>query len=79
MSPRNIALWCVFPLAIGIIVDSLELVADRVQLREGGIYGYSVLATGRPVLLARPLAPILGLAFRYPNVLSLAYWHLLYF
>jgi hypothetical protein len=72
MNPQSVALWCAAPLAIGVSVDSLELLADRRQLQEGGLYGYSVLATGRPITLWGPLAPALGTVFRYPAVLSLA-------
>jgi len=72
MSPQSIALWCAIPLAIGVAIDSLELVADRAQLQEGGLYGYAVLATGRPMTLWGPLAPLFGAVFRYPAVLGLA-------
>jgi hypothetical protein len=72
MNPQSIALWCSIPLGVGICVDSLELVADRVQLQEGGLYGYTVLATGRPFTLWGPFAPVLGAVFRYPAVLGLA-------
>ncbi|HTD58196.1 MAG TPA: hypothetical protein VK672_04820 [Solirubrobacteraceae bacterium] len=72
MNPQSIALWCSIPLAIGVGVDSLELVADRAQLREGGLYGYTVLATGRPMTLWGPFAPVFGAVFRYPAVLGLA-------
>lgn len=72
MNPQSIALWCSIPLAIGVGVDSLELVADRAQLREGGLYGYTVLATGRPFTLWGPFAPMFGAVFRYPAVLGLA-------
>jgi hypothetical protein len=67
-----VALWCALPLAIGVSVDSLELLADRKQLQEGGLYGYTVLATGRPITLWGPLAPAFGALFRYPAVLGLA-------
>ncbi|HTA14053.1 MAG TPA: hypothetical protein VK781_04265 [Solirubrobacteraceae bacterium] len=72
MSPQSIALWCAIPLAIGVAIDSLELVADRAQLQEGGLYGYAVLATGRPMTLWGPFAPLFGAVFRYPAVLGLA-------
>jgi hypothetical protein len=72
MSPQVMALWCAIPLAIGVSIDSLELLADRVQLQEGGLYGYSVLATGRPLTLWGPFAPVFGAVFRYPAVLGLA-------
>jgi hypothetical protein len=72
VSPQAIALWCAIPLAIGVGIDSLELVADRAQLREGGLYGYTVLATGRPFTLWGPFAPMFGAVFRYPAVLGLA-------
>jgi hypothetical protein len=72
MSPQSMALWCAVPLAIGVAIDSLELVADRVQLQEGGLYGYTVLATGRPITLWGPFAPLFGSIFRYPAVLGLA-------
>jgi hypothetical protein len=72
VSPEEIALWCALPLAVGICVDSLELLADRAQLAEGGFYGYSVLVTGRPLTLRGPMAPIFAAIFRYPAVLGLA-------
>jgi hypothetical protein len=53
------------------MIDSLELIASRLQLAEGGLYGYAVLTTGRPVLLWGPLARPLGAIFRYPAVLVL--------
>jgi hypothetical protein len=72
MSPEEIALWCALPLAVGVFIDSLELLADRAQLAEGGLYGYSVLATGRSLTLRGPMAPIFAAIFRYPAVLGLA-------
>jgi hypothetical protein len=65
------ALWCAIPLAIAVAIDSLELIADRAQLRQGGLYSYAVLVTGHPALLRGPLAPLFGSAFRYPAVLAL--------
>jgi hypothetical protein len=74
---RSAALLCGLILSLGVIVDTLELVADRRQLAEGGLYGYSALATGRRFLLRGPAAPALGALFRYPNVLGLAVAQLL--
>ncbi len=71
MSPEEVALWCALPLAIGICLDCLELLAERAQLAEGGIYGYSVLVTGRPLTLMGPMAPVFAAIFRYPAVLGL--------
>jgi hypothetical protein len=72
VSPEEIALWCALPLAIGVCIDCLELLAERAQLADGGIYGYSVLITGRPLMLRGPTAPIFAAMFRYPAVLGLA-------
>jgi hypothetical protein len=71
MHPESVALWCAVPLAIAVVVDALEVIADRAQLRDGGLYGYTVLTTGRPVLLMGPLAAPLATLFRYPAVLIL--------
>jgi hypothetical protein len=71
MDPVTVALWCAIPLGGALLIDGLELAAARAQLREGGLYGYAVLATGRPVLLQGPLARPLGAVFRYPAVLTL--------
>jgi hypothetical protein len=71
MDPHAVALWCALPLAVGVSIDALELLVDRAQLDEGGVYGYFVLATGRPVLLSGSLAPLFAAIFRYPNVLGL--------
>jgi hypothetical protein len=76
MTPQSIALWCSLPLGVGVCVDSLELLADRVQVQEGGLYGYTVLATGRPFTLWGPFAPMFGAVFRYPAVLGLAFLQL---
>jgi hypothetical protein len=71
MDPTTVALWCAIPLGVALLLDGLELATARAQLREGGLYGYTVLATGRPVLLHGPLARPLGALFRYPAVLAL--------
>jgi len=71
MDPHDVALWCALPFAIGVTVDALELLAERSQLGDGGLYGYSALATGRPSLVSGPLAPSFARVFRYPHVLGL--------
>jgi hypothetical protein len=73
MSPaRSAALWCALIVSLGISLDTVELLAERRQLAEGGLFGYSVLMTGRRLLLRWPTAPVLGAIFRYPNVLVLS-------
>jgi hypothetical protein len=72
VSPEEAALWCALPLAIGVCIDSLELLAGRAQLADGGLYGYPVLATARPYTLRGPMAPVFAALFRYPAVLGLA-------
>src|SRR5436190_2347724 len=72
MRPELVALWCAFPLAVAVALDSLELVADRRQLRTGGLFGFEVLVTGNRWLLSGPLAGPVGRLFRYPAVLALA-------
>ena len=71
MNPIQVALWCAIPLAIGVSVDSLELIGDRLQLADGGLYGYPVLATARELTLTGPLAAMFRVVFSYPAVLSL--------
>lgn len=71
MNPIHVALWCAIPLAIGVSIDSLELISDRLQLADGGLYGYPVLATARELTLTGPLATMFRLVFSYPAVLSL--------
>jgi hypothetical protein len=71
MDPHAVALWCALPLAVGVSIDALEFFAGRAQLGEGGLFGYSVLATARPSLLSGSLAPLFATIFRYPNVLGL--------
>lgn len=72
MNPQEVALWCALPLAIGISIDALQMIATRGQLAEGGLFGYRVLATGRPMLVDPRLAPVFAGIFRYPAVLGLA-------
>ncbi|MGV8908145.1 MAG: hypothetical protein ACOH1Y_04125 [Propionicimonas sp.] len=71
MDPVAVALWCAIPLGVALLLDGAELVTARAQLREGGLYGYRVLATGNPILLSGPVARPLGALFRYPMVLAL--------
>lgn len=71
MDPHGVALWCALPLAVGVSIDCLEVLADHAQLDEGGLYGYSLMATGRPSLLSGSLAALSAAMFRYPNVLGL--------
>jgi hypothetical protein len=71
MRPESVALWCALPLAVAVTIDSLEVIADRRQLRASGFFGFPVLVTGHRVLLSGPLAAPLGRLFRYPAVLAL--------
>lgn len=72
MKPESIALWCALPLAVAVALDSLEVIADRGQLRARGLFGLPALVTGRPrTLLKGPFAAPLGGLFRYPAVLAL--------
>jgi hypothetical protein len=72
MRPESVALWCALPLAVTVALDSLELIADRRELRPGGLFGFQVLVTGNRWLLGGPLAGPVGHLFRYPAVLGLA-------
>jgi hypothetical protein len=71
MRPESVAMASGLLLAIAVVVDSLELLADRAQLRAGGLFGLPVLVTGHTVLLRGPLAPPLRRLFAYPAVLVL--------
>jgi hypothetical protein len=71
MNPHAVALWCSVPLATGVAIDSLEIIVDRAQLADGGLYAYSVLASARPLTSSGRFAPMFGLLFRYPAVLGL--------
>jgi hypothetical protein len=71
MRPESVALWCALPLAVAVTVDSLEVIADRAQLRATGFFGFPVLVTGHRAMLSSPLAAPLGRLFRYPAVLAL--------
>lgn len=71
MRPESVALWCALPLAVAVVLDSLEVIAERRQLQPAGLYGFPALVTGHRLLLSGPLAAPLGRLFRYPAVLAL--------
>jgi hypothetical protein len=72
IEPESVALWCALPLGVAVMIDSLEVLADRRNLRDDGLFGLPVLATGRPrTLLRGPLAGPLGALFGYPTVLAI--------
>src|SRR5688572_5961064 len=69
--PESVALWCALPLVVAVTIDSLEVLAERRQLRAGGLFGFEVLVTRHRLFLRGPLAGPLGRVFRYPAVLAL--------
>jgi hypothetical protein len=72
MEPESVALWCALPLVVAVVLDSLEIIADRRQLRDDGLLAFPVLVTGRPRTLMRSrLAAPLNALFGYPAVLAL--------
>ena len=72
MAPESVALWCALPLAAAVVLDSLELIAERRHLRDDGLFALPVLVTGRPRTLMRgPQAAPLRALFGYPTVLAL--------
>ncbi len=72
MDPASIVLWCALPLAVAVTLDSLEVIADRRQLRADGLFGLPALVTGRPrTLLQGPFAAPLRRLFAYPVVLAI--------
>ena len=72
MDPDSIILWCALPLAVAVVLDSLEVIADRRQLRAEGLFGLPALVTGRPrTLLQGPFAAPLRRLFAYPAVLAI--------
>ena len=56
--------------AVGIVVDSLELIAQRETLSESGVFAFSVLRTGWRPFVDGPMARPLSWLMAYPRVLG---------
>jgi len=57
--------------AIGVLIDSAELLVIRAQLGSGGIYDWHVLRTTQPSFDHLPSARLFDRIFAYPHVLAL--------
>lgn len=57
--------------AIGVLIDSAELLVIRHQLQPGGIYDWHVLRTSQPSFDHLPSARLANQVFGYPQVLVL--------
>ena len=57
--------------AVGVAVDSLEVLVTRAAYADAGIYGFPMLRTGRRFMLVGPAARPLGWLLAYPMVLLL--------
>ncbi len=56
--------------AVGIVVDSLEQIAQRETLSESGVFAFSVLRTGWRPFVDGPMARPLSWLMAYPRVLA---------
>lgn len=57
--------------AVGILLDSAELVVVRAHFASGGVYDWQVLRTAQPAFDFRPQARVFARIFGYPHVLAL--------
>ena len=57
--------------AIGVAIDSAELLVTRAQLASGGFYDWRVLRTGQPSFAHLPSARLFDRIFSYPQVLAI--------
>lgn len=57
--------------AVAVVIDCLEVLANRREYAPGGIYNHEVLRTSHAWMLEGAPAAVLGTLFRYPNYLGL--------
>lgn len=71
MSASQAATWMGAIAAIGVIVDSAEVLARRSAFSDSGIYSYPLLRSGHRLLVSGRPARVLGGLLGYPGVLTL--------